>query len=149
MSPRLISIVALITTVLFAQPTPRPCLEYEPAVVHLSGRIARQTFPGPPNFESIKEGDAKEIQWILHLSTPICVNGKQGDELNSEPESGLRTIQLVIVTSGDFKRYSPLLGKDVIVTGTLFHAITMHHRTHVLIEVQSIQHQPPRAPQKH
>jgi hypothetical protein len=37
-----------------------PCLSYEPAVVTLSGTLVRKTFPGPPNYKSVKKGDKPE-----------------------------------------------------------------------------------------
>ena len=36
---------------------PQDCLSYQPAAVTLKGVIARETFAGPPNYESIKDGD--------------------------------------------------------------------------------------------
>lgn len=36
------------------------CLEYEPSSVSLVGTIVRRTYPGRPNYESIKKGDEPE-----------------------------------------------------------------------------------------
>ncbi len=33
------------------------CLSYEPTEVRLTGTISRKTFPGPPNYQSIRKGD--------------------------------------------------------------------------------------------
>jgi hypothetical protein len=63
-----------------------------------------------------------------------------GDDID-RPETNLKEIQVVIINDGDFDRYRPLLGKDVQVTGTLFHAHTIHHRTPVLITLQRIDSQ--------
>jgi len=67
------------------------------------------------------------------------VNGKHDDELNSESETGIKQMQLVVVNDADRKRYASLIGKNVQVTGTLFHAQNGHHRTPVLLTVKSIQ----------
>lgn len=47
-------------------------------------------------------------------------------------------MQLVVTKSADWKTIRRQMGKRVLVTGTLFHAITGHHRTKVLIDVASI-----------
>jgi hypothetical protein len=135
-------ILGLLASAVFSQAAEQRCVEYEPAVVKLEGRIERGVFPGPPNYMSVENGDQKDVQWILHLSIPACVNGKRGDDLNSEPEADVSELQLVISKSSEWKRYTPLLGRDVLVTGTLFHAHTAHHRTTVLLTVRRIEARP-------
>jgi len=49
------------------------CLKYEPEIVKLVGVTTRHTFPGPPNYESVKKGDAPERYWLLRLPRPVCV----------------------------------------------------------------------------
>jgi hypothetical protein len=93
-------------------------------------------FPGAPNFENVKGGDAPEQYWVLQLSKPICVvPGTPDSQHINEPESGVRQLQLNQV---DYKMSLPLLGKRVKVRGRLVHAITGHHHTKVMLEVQSI-----------
>lgn len=46
---------------------------YEPAKVVLSGKLDLQTFPGPPNYESIKSGDEIETHFYLKLNRAINV----------------------------------------------------------------------------
>jgi hypothetical protein len=113
-------------------------LEYGPVVVRVTGRLIQRVFPGPPNYESIQQGDARETQWLVRLLTPLCVNGNPDSELNTEAESGITEIQLVITNATDLKRYASLMGGNVGVTGTLYHAHTAHHRTPVLLAVRSI-----------
>ena len=134
-------LLVLLAATVSAQTAPPQCFEYEPKVVHITGRIERQAFPGPPNYSNIKDGDRRDVQWILHLSRSLCVNGKRNDELNSESEVDIKEIQLVIMNVGDWKRYARLIGRNVQVTGTLFHAYTAHHRTSVLLSVQIIEQQ--------
>src|SRR5271169_3126831 len=57
------------------------CLSYESSVVTLNGTIIRKTFPGPPNYESVRRGDKPEVYWLIVLSRPICVDK---DELNPD-----------------------------------------------------------------
>jgi hypothetical protein len=126
-------LLALAAATLSAQTGAQPCVDYQPAVVNLAGRIERRAYPGPPNFTRIEGGDAWDVEWILILSSPQCVNGLPGDQLNSESESNVKEVQLVITDARDWKRYAPLVGKDGQLTGTRFHGHTAHHRTQVLI----------------
>jgi hypothetical protein len=112
------------------------CLSYEPAQVTLNGTIVEKIFPGPPEFESIEKGDRPDTHWILKLSEPVCVNGDPKDEINSETETNIKAIQLIV--QEDDNQYKHLLSRKVVVTGTLFHAHTGYHRTRVLMEVISL-----------
>ena len=107
------------------------CLSYEPATVTLKGKITRTTFAGPPNYESIKKGDEPETYWILHLTSTVCVSG-------DEPEKNVSDIQLVFIDDKQYARYKDLLGKQVVANGKLFHAISGHHHTNVLLKVEEI-----------
>jgi uncharacterized protein DUF4431 len=131
-------LLILLPALLTAQ-SGRDCLKYEPTVVRVTGRLVQRVFPGPPNYENVETGDARETQWLVRLSNPVCVDGDPASELNTEAESGIKEIQLVITNSSDWKRYASLLRKDVRVTGMLFHAHTGHHRTPVLLTVRSIE----------
>ena len=39
------------------------------------GTLSHQIFPGPPNFEDVRKGDAREPAYILTLDAPICAAG--------------------------------------------------------------------------
>jgi Domain of unknown function (DUF4431) len=107
------------------------CLPYEPAVVELTGRVERQTFPGRPNYESIEAGDEPETYWILHLSEPACT--RQDDEA----ERNLTRMQLLL-SAEQYDAYRPLLGQGVVARGTLMEAVTGHHHTAAMLRVQSL-----------
>jgi hypothetical protein len=49
----------------------------------------------------------------------------------------IRTIHLVVPVEF-YSKYKDLLGKQVIVTGTLFGAHTVHHRTPVLLTLSGL-----------
>jgi len=111
------------------------CLSYEPTVVTLSGRLSRQTFPGPPNYQNVRKGDAREVVWLLNLSSPICVLGNG----EAEEEKNVSELQLAFTAPEEqYRQYRPLLGRKVSVYGTLFHSHTGHHRTRVLVSVNSV-----------
>lgn len=114
------------------------CLSYEPQKVQLEGRLYRKSFPGPPNYTDINKGDEKEIYWLIKTTEPFCVNKSsyvEGDELH-----GLSEVQLVMSSKLDFyKTKRPLLNKKIKVQGTLFPQHTGHHKTEVLLTVESLQ----------
>jgi hypothetical protein len=111
------------------------CLSYDPAVVKLAGTISKKTFPGPPNYESIRKGDQPETYRVLHLASPICTTAS-GD---NEAESGVTDLQLIL-TRKQYALSKKFAGRRVrmTVTGKLSHAITGHHHTPVLLEVTGI-----------
>lgn len=120
----------------FAAP---PCLKYEPEVVELKGKVKRVVFPGPPNYESVKDGDQPEPYYVLFLSKGVCVQGDPKDEINSEAEKDIKSMQLMIT---DYKKYRPLLEKNVTVQGKLMHSHTGHHHTKVLVQVENMKATP-------
>jgi hypothetical protein len=114
------------------------CLSYNVAGVQLTGTISRKTFPGPPNYESVRRGDKPETYWILHLARPICTTATADDEA----ESSVTDLQLILplgMPSKDYAHLKKFLGrKDVMVVGKLMHAISGHHHTPVLVEVKTM-----------
>ncbi len=126
--------MTLVLLLLLAMP---PCVSYEPDVVVLKGTIRRHTFPGPPNYESVAKGDLVETVWLLHLTQPICVSASS----DWEKETGVSGLQLVFANSSQYDK--SLLGRKVVVTGTLYHQHTGHHHTKVLIKVSSIKDRAP------
>ena len=57
----------------------RPVLHYEPVFFDLAGVLDLQTFPGPPNYESIASGDEVERHFYLKLDLAIDVSGIGAD----------------------------------------------------------------------
>lgn len=110
------------------------CLRYEPIEVTIAGTLARRTYPGPPNYEDIASGDAAEATLILKLSDPICVKADPSSELNTSAHTNLREVQVI----PRMRPSDSLWGRRVEVTGTLFAAISGHHRTPVVLQAISI-----------
>lgn len=122
-----------------AQGTSRSaCLSYEPKVVKVVGVLTPKTFPGPPNYESIRKGDRAETDWLVELHSPVCVAEDKADPDLNPSQDRVIEMQLVLDPSA-YKTYKRLIGKDVIVSGTLFGAHTGHHHTPVLVTVKSIE----------
>ena len=117
-------------------------VNYEPAVVELTGRLKLETFPGPPNYESIKSGDDIETHYYLALDEKIDVIKRVNEKaisINDETVSNVHILQLVVVNDSDWPKLKKLgVGAKAKITGTLFKRHTGHHHSRVLFEVQKI-----------
>lgn len=103
-----------------------PCLEY--GIVSLPGTLVRQTYPGPPDYESVTKGDEPQVIWVLLLDRHICVvdsNPRYPREYNE------REIQLVLAAD-QYVQYRSLLGKKAIATGKLLHGGARYQKRLVL-----------------
>jgi hypothetical protein len=114
------------------------CLQYGP--VSLTGVLVRQTYPGPPDYESITKGDEPRIILVLQLDSPVCV-----DESGSgyAGEYNEREIQLDFEDDG-YAKHRHLLGKQIIATGALIRGGARHEKRLVLkaVEIERVQPRP-------
>ena len=117
------------------------CLSYEPAVATLTGTLVRETFPGPPNYESIKHGDKPETSWFLVLPGSVCVNEDRAEPNLNPKQSAVREIQLVLQPQ-QYVQHKALVGRKVLATGTLFGKHTGHHHTPVLLTLRTLEAAP-------
>jgi hypothetical protein len=123
--------IRILTALVFMLPLVASAREFktEPTVVELSGR-----FECPPftEEETAKQG----VFYTIHLDTPIDV---ASDEYGNQVK-GIDMLQLVFLGTPEETRMlvDGLGQKRIRVTGTLFHAITGHHRTKVLVTVNTI-----------
>jgi len=109
------------------------CLGYA-GTVRIEGTLSRHTFPEQPGYESIANGDAKATYFFLSPSKPICV--AEGSADNNEPaEPSVRRVQLVFAsdTRKPYDLLRPSLGKKVSCSGSIYHAISGHHHSPVLL----------------
>lgn len=113
----------------------RQWLSYGPALVELEGKLTIESRYGPPNFGENPKTDAKVSVAVLALTRPVNVyEGQQDFPFNVEVR-GIRRIQLLLF---DFKGpYNQLIGKRVVVAGSVVHAHTGGHYTQVVMEVGS------------
>lgn len=101
--------------------------------VELAGVLARRTYPGPPNYESVARGARPETTWLLRLDRPACVAADASDTTGfNVAVASVREVQLA-VTPEQFRRYRGRVGQRVALSGALFGAHTGHHRTPVLL----------------
>ena len=115
------------------------CLHYGPSAVTLEGTLVRRPDPGSPNSESVRAGDHRDTALILSIPKPICVApDSASDEGDRQLESGVRELQLAIGTDSLWAQLRAAHSSRLRVTGELFHAISGHHRTRVLLWVIQI-----------
>jgi hypothetical protein len=115
------------------------CLAYEPAVVKLTGTVVRQTLPGPPNYESVRDGDQPETYWVLKLARPICVEADKTDDMGvNRAQEHIKSLELIFNDHAAYKKYKDLVLKEVVVTGTLSGSHTGHHHVDVLLTVENL-----------
>jgi hypothetical protein len=122
-----------ICAVLAASSSGAQCLRYEPEPVAISGVLSTEVHPGPPEYLSIERGDRPETIWVVTLDAPICIS--ESVEPNSA-EANVVSVQLVL-SEAQVDRHRALVGEHVTVAGTLFHAVSGHHRRPILITVAS------------
>lgn len=137
-----LTILVLTFLVAFAYPAATQAqrwLSYEPQTVGLDGRLVIQFKYGPPNYGEQPQTDQKVKVPVLVLKNPVSVLSSQEDGYNSQPVYRTTQIQLAFIDSGT--AYNNLIGKNVAVTRSLFHAHTGHHYTHVVLKVRSIERQ--------
>ena len=116
---RILTSVLLLSTVWWSASLAAACLRY--GAVTLTGRLVQQTYPGPPDYESVTRADEPLVIWVLQLDRGICVDGSDSSDPSVYNE---REIQLVLGTdqyagSPPYGPYRQLLGAKVIATGTL------------------------------
>jgi hypothetical protein len=118
-------IAAAAALVAFA--THASCINYGPA--SLTGRVVRQTYAGPPDYESTTRGDRPVVFYVLQLDYTVCIAESQVVGL------GTRELQLEW-SAGD---PASLLGKKVTVTGELTRGGARHDKRFVIVASQIAQ----------
>jgi len=129
---KLCFILALVCVAALPVAGQRRRLHYGPEKVALTGRVVYRTFYGPPNYGANPKTDSRETQDILLLDSSVDVIAT-GNDPTDQTERKVMRITLVVDHS-----IKHLIGKRVIIEGTLFHAHTGHHHTKVLMDVSSI-----------
>ena len=116
---RILTTVILLSATLWPGWVGAECLRY--GVVSLTGRLVQQTYPGPPDYESVTKGDEPLVIWVLLLDRGTCVAGSYSGYPSAYRE---REIQIVLgtdqyVAAPEYAQYRYLLGDRITVTGSL------------------------------
>lgn len=115
---------------------------YRPAEVLLTGKLVRRVYPGPPEYESISKGDAREEVLILKLDHPIDVKYALFPDYD---QLGVREIQVGPLLNNDETQERSLrhlldaaVGYEVVAMANLWPAENAHHRTPVMGDIFKI-----------
>lgn len=103
--------------------------------ITISGHLSRQVFAGPPNYENIAKGDAKEVAFILELPKRLCVN--DGGEFIG-PGKTFDRVQIFANSNALGKVLGGAVGKRITVRGPAFGAHTGHHHAPLVLEAVSV-----------
>ena len=114
------------------------CLQYEPTMVTIHGRVSLKPAYGAPGFGEDPKHDAREDYLALTLDTPICMAATAKPQTADVAETGITTMQLVFDNAEAFRKAKRWVGKQVSVTGSLYHCFTGHHHTTVLLTLKDI-----------
>jgi hypothetical protein len=104
------------------------------------GVLAYRIFPGPPNYEDVRQGDRPEPAYILRLDQPVCATGdefldgnKKIDRVQIYPGKESSTSQNLP------KEMRRMVGRRVSVEGkSPFGAHTAHHHAPLLLPIGRI-----------
>ena len=133
-------LLTVVATVAFPKSVPaQRWLHYEPETAELDGQLVIQSKSGPPNSGENPKTEQKVKVPVLMLPYNVGMF-PTADGDNTNPVYSIRQIQLAFVDNT--MSYKNLIGKNVVVTGTLFKAHTGHHYTEVVLTVGSIQLRP-------
>lgn len=108
------------------------------ATSRFTGRLTRPVFPGPPNYEDVRRGDAREPAYILTLDRPACVNAEGDENLDrrSVSQIHLRLDPGNVASRPAYDRLGRLIGRTITVAGTDgFGAQTGHHHAPLVLTV--------------
>ncbi len=111
-------------------------LAYEPSIVELSGQLSSTDKYGPPNYGESPETDPKIKILLLKLDTPIAVKGDAGAELNQDSFDKLTELQMICTQQAT--ACQTLIGQHILAKGTLSQAISGHHFTPVVLNIQEV-----------
>lgn len=130
--------IIIILTMFLSMSSFAECLK-DGQDVAFAGTVSRETFPGPPNYESIDDGDTPETYWILTIRTPQCVTAEsmESGDLYEVAKSTTR-FQLVFEDASIYKTQKNIVENSAVVEGQLFAGFSGHHHTKALVSVKSI-----------
>ena len=93
------------------------------------GVLVRKVFPGPPNYDSVEDGDYPEVGWILRL------DDQSKDILAARCSIDIKEIEIEAEKSLDLERH---IDHKVICQGVLRDAESAHHHTPILLSSAAI-----------
>jgi hypothetical protein len=99
-----------------------------------SGKLTVQLFAGPPNYQSIANGDAEEDAFILELPTRACAS--DGEFIDAS--TSFDRVQISAEDASILNVLRSAVRRNVTVRGEAFGAHTGHHHAPLVLFVQEI-----------
>jgi len=99
------------------------------ALVTLAGKLTLQSFAGPPNYESIAQGDAEEQALILELPRRICLD----DGEFADGSERFDRVHIHAMEPDLLRTLRQSIGQEVTVAGRAMGAHTAHHRAPLVL----------------
>jgi len=95
-------------------------------IEELKGVLICKVFPGPPNYDSVEDGDYPEVGWILKL------DGKSKDVLAASHSIDMDEIEIEVEKpfEEDLQRY---VGHEIACRGVFRDAESAHHHSPILL----------------
>lgn len=85
--------------------------------ITLSGSLVSRIYPGPPNYQDIKQGDQPIEAWILKLDNKLnCIDGLKPTDFYEGWQNEVR----LMLFSDDNIDYKKFKNTHVAVSGTLY-----------------------------
>ena len=109
------------------------CLSFDDPSISLSGTIFSRIYFGPPGYGLSPQRDVRERAMLLLLDAPLCVQ----ENSQGSFEGNVIVVQLAAVSVSP-NIFANAEGHRVTVRGSLFHSLTGHHRTAVLMDVHGL-----------
>lgn len=123
-------LLLLLALVLPAVVSADTALQYEPAVVEITGTLAKGKHEHP-------NGTWFDFQ-LLKLAAPASIKGDGGEDSFNVSEGKITEIQISSQDDALRKKLAKLNGKKATLTGTLFHSHTAWHVRELVMMVTAI-----------
>jgi len=104
------------------------------ALVTVAGRLTLQSFPGPPNYESVAQGDVEEQVFIMDLPRRICLE----DGEFADGSERFDRVQIDAMEPALRRALEHAVGKNVTVAGRAVGAHTGHHHAPMVLFAGSV-----------
>ena len=101
----------------------------------MAGTLFTRIYFGSPNYGENPETDGRDTAALLLLDAPVCVN--ENRQTFAQAEFNVVIVQLAAISVPPAIVFDAV-GHRVEVRGSLFHSLTGHHRTAVLMDVDHV-----------
>jgi len=101
----------------------------------LNGKLTFIIYAGPPNYQSVQEGDTPESTYVLELKNPICLHG---DAYFADPKLRFKKVHLVSTKETSRQLKSSINQNVTVSLKDQIAAHTAHHRQPLVAWVTSV-----------